>query len=161
MEKIPMTPKGYQALMDELRQLKEIDRPKVIADIAEARGHGDLKENAEYHAAREKQGFIEGRIQELESVISRTEVIEYTRFEGETIRFGATVEVYDEDADKTHHYMIVGHYESDITTNRLSLQAPLSRALIGKAVGEVVAVAAPGGQKSYEIVSVHYKEHKA
>lgn len=159
MEKIPMTPKGYQALMDELRQLKEVERPKVIADIAEARGHGDLKENAEYHAAREKQGFIEGRIQELESVISRTEVIDYTKFDGDLVRFGATVEVYDEDTDKTHHYMIVGHYESDINTNRLSLQAPISRALIGKSVGEVVKVAAPGGQKSYEIVSVKYNEH--
>lgn len=160
MEKIPMTPKGFQVLMDELRQLKEVERPKVIADIAEARGHGDLKENAEYHAAREKQGFIEGRIQELETVISRVDVIEYTKFDGETVRFGATVEVYDEDTDKTSHYVIVGHYESDISKNHLSLQAPLSRALIGKSVGEVVAVAAPGGKKSYEIVSVNYKEHK-
>ena len=161
MEKIPMTPKGFQALMDELRQLKDVERPKVIAEIAEARGHGDLKENAEYHAAREKQGFIEGRIQELETVISRVDVIDHTKFEGDTVRFGATVEVYDEDGDKTLCYMIVGHYEADITKNRLSLQAPLSRALIGKAVGEVVAVAAPGGQKSYEIVSVKYLEHAA
>lgn len=159
MEKIPMTPKGYQMLSDELRQLKEVERPKVIADIAEARGHGDLKENAEYHAAREKQGFIEGRIQELESVISRADVIEFSKFHGDTtVRFGATVQIYEEDADKEHRYMIVGHYEADITQNRLSLQAPLSRALIGKVVGDVVAVAAPGGKKSYEIVSVSYTE---
>jgi transcription elongation factor GreA len=158
MEKIPMTPKGYVLLNDELRQLKEVERPNVIADIAEARGHGDLKENAEYHAAREKQGFIEGRIQELESVLSRAEVIEFTKFHGDTVvRFGATVKIYEEDADKDHHYMIVGHYEADITQNRLSLQAPLSRALIGKGVGDVVAVAAPGGKKSYEILSVSYQ----
>lgn len=159
MEKIPMTPKGYQVLMDELRHLKETERPQIIAAIAEARGHGDLKENAEYHSAREKQGFIEGRIQELESVISRVEVIDYTKFDGDTVRFGATVQVYDESTEKEHRYVIVGHYESDITKNRLSLQAPMARALIGKAVGEVVAVAAPGGQKSYEILSVSYSEH--
>ncbi len=159
MEKIPMTPKGHQALMDELRQLKENDRPQVIQEIAVARDHGDLKENAEYHAAREKQSFIEGRIQELESVLSRVEVIDFTKFEGETVRFGATVQVYEEESEKEHHYMIVGHYEADITQNRLSLQAPLSRALIGKAVGDVVSVVAPGGKKSYEIVSVKYAEH--
>lgn len=159
MEKIPTTPKGYQALMDELRELKEVARPQIIAAIAEARGHGDLRENAEYHSAREKQGFIEGRIQELESVLSRIEVIDYTKFEGDTVRFGATVEVYDEHADLTMRYMIVGHYEADIDKNRLSLQAPLSRALIGKSPGEVVKVATPGGAKSYEIVSVAFSEH--
>ena len=159
MEKIPTTPKGYQALMDELRELKEVARPQIIAAIAEARGHGDLRENAEYHSAREKQGFIEGRIQELESVLSRIEVIDYTKFEGDTVRFGATVEVYDEHADLTMRYMIVGHYEADIDKNRLSLQAPLSRALIGKSPGEVVKVATPGGAKSYEIVSVTFSEH--
>jgi len=159
MEKIPMTPKGHQALMEELRQLKETDRPQVIQEIAVAREHGDLRENAEYHAAREKQSFIEGRIQELESVLSRVEVIDFTKFDGETVRFGATVQVYEEESEKEHRYMIVGHYEADISQNKLSLQAPLSRALIGKAVGDVVAVAAPGGQKSYEIVAVHYTEH--
>jgi transcription elongation factor GreA len=159
MEKIPTTPKGYQALMDELRELKETARPQIIAAIAEARGHGDLKENAEYHSAREKQGFIEGRIQELESVISRVEVIDYTKFVGDTVRFGATVEVYDEHTEVTVTYRIVGHYEADLEKNKLSLQAPLSRALIGKAPGEVVKVATPGGQKSYEIVSVSFEEH--
>lgn len=158
MEKIPTTAKGYQALMDELRELKDVARPAIIAAIAEARGHGDLKENAEYHSAREKQGFIEGRIQELESVISRVEVIDFTKFEGDTVRFGATVELYDEDSEVTSRYMIVGHYEADINKNRLSLQAPLSRALIGKASGDVVKVTTPGGQKSYEIVSVNFHE---
>jgi transcription elongation factor GreA len=158
MEKIPTTPKGHQALMDELRELKETARPQIIAAIAEARGHGDLKENAEYHSAREKQGFIEGRIQELESVISRAEVIDFTKFDGDTVRFGASVELYDEDSEVTTRYMIVGHYESDINKNRLSLQAPLSRALIGKSSGDVVKVTTPGGQKSYEIVSVNFHE---
>lgn len=159
MEKIPTTPKGHQALMDELRELKEVQRPAIITAIAEARGHGDLKENAEYHSAREKQGFIEGRIQELESVIGRAEVIDFTKFDGDTVRFGATVEIYDENAETTAKYMIVGHYEADINKNRLSLQAPLSRALIGKATGDVVKVATPGGQKSYEIVRVSFAEH--
>lgn len=156
MEKIPLTQPGYQALTDELRNLKEVERPKVIADIAEARGHGDLKENAEYHAAREKQGFIEGRIQELETVIARAEVIDSSKFANDSVRFGATVEVYDEQTEQTLNYTIVGHYEADIAKNRLSLQAPLSRALIGKGKGDVVQVAAPGGAKSYEIVNIKY-----
>jgi len=156
MEKIPMTPEGYQFLMDELRNLKEVERPRIIADLSEARGHGDLKENAEYHAARERQSFNEGRIQELESVLARIDVIDYKKFDGETVRFGATVKVYDEDSEQEATYMIVGHYEADITKNRLSLQAPLSRALIGKAPGDVVKVATPGGQKSYEILVVSY-----
>lgn len=159
MEKIPTTPKGYQSLLDELRELKEVARPQIIAAIAEARGHGDLKENAEYHSAKEKQGFIEGRIQELESVISRAEVIDFSKFQGEQVRFGATVELFDEDSEMTSRYMIVGHYESNVEKNRLSLQAPLSRALIGKSTGDVVKVVTPGGQKSYEIVSVSFSEH--
>lgn len=157
MEKIPMTPQGHQALLEELRNLKEIERPKIIADLSEARSHGDLKENAEYHAARERQSFNEGRIQELESVVSRIEVIDYTKFNSDTVRFGATVALYDEDADQEVTYMIVGHYEADITRNRLSLQAPLSRALIGRTVGDVVKVTTPGGQKSYEILSIAYQ----
>ncbi|HEY1096299.1 MAG TPA: transcription elongation factor GreA [Alphaproteobacteria bacterium] len=158
MEKFPMTPAGYAQLMAELRNLKEVERPAVIVEIATARDHGDLKENAEYHAAREKQGFIEGRIQELESVTSRVDVIDTTQFEGITsIRFGAKVEVYAEHNDTQETYFIVGHYEADIKTNRLSIQAPLSRSLIGKVVGDVVKVTTPGGQKSYEIISVSYK----
>lgn len=159
MEKVPMTPNGHQVLMDELRNLKETDRPAVIADISEARGHGDLKENAEYHAAKEKQGFIEGRIQELESVVARAEVIDYTKFTNDAVRFGATVQVYDEQADQEITYIIAGHYESDITKNKLSLQAPLSKALIGKAVGDVVKVTTPGGLKSYEILKISYIAH--
>jgi transcription elongation factor GreA len=159
MEKIPTTPKGFQNLMDELRDLKENARQQIIVAIAEARAHGDLKENAEYHSAREKQGFIEGRIQELESVISRAEVIDFSKFDGDTVRFGASVEVYDEGSEQTIRYMIVGHYEADTSKNRLSLQAPLSRALIGKSIGDVVNVTTPGGQKSYEIISVKFEEH--
>ncbi|MDB5478518.1 MAG: transcription elongation factor GreA [Alphaproteobacteria bacterium] len=156
MEKVPMTPQGHQGLMDELRNLKEVERQKIIADLAEARAHGDLKENAEYHAARERQSFNEGRIQELESVLTRIEVIDYTKFSGDNIRFGATVELYDEQTEQNATYMIVGHYEADINKNRLSLQAPLSRALIGKNPGDVVKVTTPGGQKSYEILTVSY-----
>lgn len=156
MEKIPMTPAGHQNLMDELRTLKEVERPKIIADLSEARGHGDLKENAEYHAARERQAFNEGRIQELENVLGRVEVIDYTKFSDDIIRFGATVHLYDEHSEQEAAYMIVGHYEADITQNRLSLQAPLSRALIGKVVGDVVAVVTPGGQKTYEILKIVY-----
>lgn len=153
-----MTLPGYNSLTAELRQLKESDRPKVIQDIADAREHGDLKENAEYHAARERQGFIEGRIQELEAVISRAEVIDPAQFDGhDTIRFGAKVEVYNEQTEANETYAIVGHYEADITANRLSIQAPLSRALIGKSAGDVVKVVTPGGPKSYEIVAVSYK----
>lgn len=159
MEKVPMTPNGHQVLMDELRNLKEVDRPAVIADIAEARGHGDLKENAEYHAAKEKQGFIEGRIQELESVLARADVIDYTKFTNDAIRFGATIELYDEQTEQETAYSIVGHYEADIAKNRLSLQAPLSKALIGKAAGDVVKVQTPGGLKSYEILKISYIAH--
>lgn len=158
MEKVPMTLSGHTSLLTELRQLKDTDRPKVIQDIAEARDHGDLKENAEYHAARERQGFIEGRIQELEAVISRAEVIDPVQFDGDTvIRFGAKVQVFNEQTEIEETYSIVGHYEADITNNRLSIQAPLSRSLIGKSVGDVVKVTTPGGPKSYEILSVSYK----
>lgn len=151
-----MTPQGFQVLMDELRHLKEVERQKIIVDLQEARSHGDLKENAEYHAARERQGFNEGRIQELESVIARVEVIEYTKFDGDVVRFGATVELYDENTEQTVTYTIVGHYEANIEKNLLSLQAPLSRALIGKSLGDVAKVLAPGGQKSYEILRISY-----
>lgn len=156
MEKVPMTPEGHQFLMDELRHLKEVERPKIIEDLAEARSHGDLKENAEYHAARERQSFNEGRIQELESVMSRIEVIDYKKFDADNVRFGATIDLYDEDTEQEISYMIVGHYEADITKNRLSLQAPLSRGLIGRVVGDVVKVTTPGGQKSYEILKISY-----
>ena len=158
MEKVPMTLSGHDNLVAELRQLKDVDRPKVIQQIAEAREHGDLKENAEYHAAREKQGFIEGRIQELEAVVSRADVIDPTQFDGDTVvKFGAKVDVYNEQTEGNETYSIVGHYEANIADNRLSIQAPLSRSLIGKSVGDVVKVTTPGGLKSYEILSVSYK----
>lgn len=156
MEKVPMTPQGHSKLQAELKNLKEVERPEIIEAIAVARDHGDLKENAEYHSAREKQGFIEGRIQELEAVLSRAEVIDYNKFDGDTIRFGATVKIYDEDADKDLTYQVVGHYEANIENGKLSIQAPLARAIIGKAEGDVVTVQTPGGKKDYEIVSVSY-----
>jgi transcription elongation factor GreA len=159
MEKIPMTQKGYDILSAELKQLKEIDRPKVIDDISEARAHGDLKENAEYHAAREKQSFIEGRIKELEVVLSRSDIIDHTTFTGKTVKFGATVGIFDETTEQESTYIIVGHYEANTKANKLSLQAPMSRALIGKSVGDVVAVQTPNGAKKYEIISVSFEAH--
>ncbi len=156
MDKVPMTRRGYDALGVELKELKENTRPAVIKAIAEAREHGDLSENAEYHAAREKQSFVEGRIQELEGLIGRADVIDPTKFSGETIRFGATVEIVDEDTDEERTYQIVGEAEADIDNGRLNLRSPLARALIGKDVGDSVDVNTPGGGKSYEILTVKY-----
>ncbi|MCP4394040.1 MAG: transcription elongation factor GreA [Alphaproteobacteria bacterium] len=156
MEKIPMTKKGFLALESELKNLKEVERPTVIEAISIAREHGDLSENAEYHAAREKQSFIEGRIKELESVTGLAQIIDPTTMSGETIKFGATVVVADDD-DEESEYQIVGKYEADITRNLISIASPLGRALIGKDVGDCVEVAAPGGSKEYEIVEVEFK----
>ena len=156
MEKIPMTRAGFTALDDELRQLKSVERPAVIRAIAEAREHGDLSENAEYHAAREKQSFIEGRIKELESVISRAEVIDTAKLSG-SIKFGARVVIVDEDTDKELQYQIVGEAEADIERGLLNIKSPLARALIGKDAGDSVEVRTPGGERSYEIVSVRYE----
>ena len=156
MEKIPMTPGGLTALEDELRQLRTIERPAVIRAIAEAREHGDLSENAEYTAAREKQGFIEGRITELEDIISRAQVIDASTMSGDQIRFGAYVTLADEDNDDESVYQIVGMHEADIRSGRLSIHSPLARALIGKHVGDSVEVSTPGGSKSYEIVKVRF-----
>ena len=156
VEKIPMTPGGLKALEDELRQLKSVERPAVIRAIAEAREHGDLSENAEYHAARERQSFIEGRITELEDVISRAQVIDASMLTGDMVRFGATVTLADEDCDDEAVYMIVGAHEADIRSGRLSVHSPLARALIGKHIGESVEVTTPGGSKSYEIVDVRF-----
>ena len=156
MEKIPMTRQGLDALEAELKQLKSIDRPDVIKAIAEAREHGDLSENAEYHAARERQSFIEGRIAELEDVTSRADVIDPSKFSGDVVRFGATVEIVDEDTDDEMTYQIVGAHEADIDQGKLSITAPLSRALIGKSLGDSVEVTSPGGTKSYEILRVQY-----
>jgi transcription elongation factor GreA len=155
MDKIPMTRRGYDALDEELKQLKTEARPAVIRDIAEARAHGDLSENAEYHAAREKQGFIEGRIKELEGVISLAEVIDPAKLSG-SVKFGATVQLVDEDSDEKKTYQIVGEVEANIEAGLLNIRSPLARALIGKNEGESVDVATPGGLRSYEILSVRY-----
>jgi transcription elongation factor GreA len=156
MEKIPMTPPGLAQLEDELRNLKQIERPAVIRAIAEAREHGDLSENAEYHAARERQSFIEGRVSELEDIISRAQVIDITNMTGDQVRFGATVTLADEDSDDEVVYTIVGAHEADIKSGRMSVHSPLARALIGKHLGDTVEVTAPGGSKSYEIVDVRF-----
>lgn len=155
MEKIPMTRAGFDALDAELRQLKSVERPTVIKAIAEAREHGDLSENAEYHAAREKQSFVEGRIKELESIIGRAEVIDPARLSG-AIKFGATVTLVDEDSDEERTYQIVGEAEADIERGLLNIKSPLARALIGKDEGDSVEVRTPGGDKSYEVLSIRF-----
>jgi transcription elongation factor GreA len=157
MTKIPMTADGFTRLEDELRHLKAVERPAVIRAIAEAREHGDLSENAEYHAARERQSFIEGRVAELEDKISRAEVIDVSRLSGKKVKFGATVTLLDEDTEEKASYQIVGQDESDIAAKRLSISSPLARALIGKHVGDTIEVTTPGGSKSYEITKVAFK----
>jgi len=156
MEKIPMTRGGFETLDAELRDLKSVQRPSVIRAIAEAREHGDLSENAEYHAARERQSFIEGRIRELESILGRAEVIDPAKLSG-SIKFGATVTVIDEDTEETHTYTIVGEVEASIEQGLLNIKSPLARALIGKDEGDSVEVATPRGARSYEVVSVQYR----
>jgi transcription elongation factor GreA len=156
MEKVPMTKQGHAALNAELKTLKEETRPAVIRAIAEAREHGDLSENAEYHAARERQSFVEGRIAEIEDLIGRAEVIDPARFSDGTVRFGATVEIVDEDTDEEKVYQIVGEPEADIDNGKLNLRSPLARALIGKEKGDSVEVMTPGGGRSYEILNVRY-----
>lgn len=155
MEKIPMTRAGHAALDQELRALKSVERPAVIKAIAEAREHGDLSENAEYHAARERQSFVEGRIKEIESLLSRAEVIDPARLSG-AIKFGATVTLVDEDSDEERTYQIVGEAEADIEAGLLNIRSPLARALIGKDEGDSVEVRTPGGEKSYEVLSIRY-----
>ena len=156
MDKIPMTAGGLMQLEAELRNLKDVERNAVIRAISEAREHGDLSENAEYHAARERQSFIEGRIKELESIISYAEVIDPTKLSGDVVRFGATLLLADEDTDEERTYQIVGQHESDIESGLLSVVSPLARGLIGKSLGDSVEVKTPGGSKSYEIVKVDY-----
>ena len=158
MDKVPMTQKGYDKLVAELKDLKSNQRPAVIAAIAEAREHGDLSENAEYHAAREQQSFIEGRIQELEGVIGAADVIDITKFSGETVKFGATVTIVDEETDEEKTVQIVGAYESDADNGQISLTSPIARALIGKSVGDSVTVRTPKGEADYEILDVEYKK---
>ena len=156
MEKIPMTRMGFDGLDRELRQLKGVERPAVIRAIAEAREHGDLSENAEYHSAREKQSFIEGRIKELEAVISRAEVIDTSKLSG-SIKFGARVTLLDEDTDEEKTFQLVGEQEADLERGLLNVRSPLARALIGKDEGDSVEVTTPGGEKSYEILSIRYE----
>jgi transcription elongation factor GreA len=158
MEKTPMTARGAEALREELNELKTVARPKVIAAIAEAREHGDLKENAEYHAAREQQGFIEGRIQEIEGKLGSAQIIDPTSLNaGGKVVFGATVDLLDVESDKEVTYQIVGEDESDIKLGRISVTSPIARALIGKEVDDVAEVQAPGGMREYEILEVRYE----
>lgn len=155
MEKIPLTKPGYDKMNVELKHLKSVERPAIIRAIAEAREHGDLSENAEYHSAKEKQSFIEGRVKELESIISLADVIDLTRLSG-TIKFGAHVKLVDEDTDKEISYQIVGEYEANIEAGLLNIKSPLARALIGKDEGDSVKVRTPGGVRSYEILSISF-----
>lgn len=158
MTKIPMTADGYARLEEELKHLKGVARPEVIRAIAEAREHGDISENAEYHAARERQSFIEGRLAELEDKISRAEVIDPASLSGKQVKFGAHVTLIDEDTDEKSIYQIVGEDEADIKAKRLAITSPLARALVGKSVGDSVEVTTPGGSRSYEISKVAFKK---
>ncbi|MBA4805049.1 MAG: transcription elongation factor GreA [Caulobacterales bacterium RIFCSPHIGHO2_01_FULL_70_19] len=157
MEKVPMTAEGYRVLDDQLKQLKSVERPSVIAAISEAREHGDLSENAEYHAAKERQGWIEGQIAEIEDKISRAQVIDVTKLSGDVVKFGATVTVVDEDTEEEGTYQIVGEHEADVKAGKISVSSPIARALISKEVGDVVEVNTPGGVKAYEILKVEWK----
>lgn len=157
MERFPMTPSGLTKLQDELRRLKSEERPAIIRAIAEARAHGDLSENAEYHAAKERQSFVEGRIAELEDKTSRAEVIDPSTMSGDTVRFGATVKLVDEETDDENEYQIVGADEADIEEGRISITSPIARAMIGKTSGDQIEVHAPGGARYYEILNVAYR----
>jgi transcription elongation factor GreA len=156
MEKIHMTPEGFKHLEDELKNLKFVDRPAVVNAIAEARAHGDLSENAEYHYAKDKQGFIEGRIRELEAKLSRAEVIDIRKLGGTGVKFGSTVTVFDESTDEEIAYKIVGVDEANVKKKLLSIEAPLAKALIGKNVGDEIKLETPSGKKQYEIVKIEY-----
>ena len=157
MDKMPMTREGLRNLEDELKRLRTEERPSVIKAIAEAREHGDLSENAEYHAARERQSYIEGRLAELEDVISRSDVIDTSKLTGDVVYFGATVLVVDEDTDEESTYQIVGAHEADAEAGKLSVTSPLARALIGKKLGDLVEVETPRGHKAYKICKVRFK----
>jgi transcription elongation factor GreA len=156
MDKIPMTAAGYARLEAEIKRLKTVERPAIIRQIQEARTHGDLSENAEYHAAKERQGFIEGRVLELEDKISRAQVIDVSKLSGNSIKFGATVTLIDEDTDEKSRYQIVGEIEADVKDGRISITSPMARALIGKTKGDTVEVMTPGGGRSYTVTKVEY-----
>ncbi|MCZ8185533.1 MAG: transcription elongation factor GreA [Beijerinckiaceae bacterium] len=157
MERIPMTANGYRMLEEELKHRQTVERPRIILAIQEARAHGDLSENAEYSSAKEAQSLNEGRIGELESLISRAEVIEVSKLSGNTIKFGATVKLVDEDTEEEKAYQIVGDVEADVRSGRVSISSPIARALIGKKVGDTVEVNTPGGGKSYEVVEISFR----
>ncbi len=151
-----MTAEGYQALDEELKRLKTIERPAVIAAIAEARSHGDLSENAEYHAAKERQGWIEGQIADIEDKMARAQVIDVSKLSGNQVKFGATVSLVDEDTEEEARYQIVGEHEADVKRGKVSITSPIARAIIGKEMGDVVEVNTPGGVKAYEILKVEW-----
>lgn len=157
MDRIPMTAEGHLALQNELKMLKSVERPSIIAAIAEARSHGDLSENAEYHAAKEKQSFIEGRINEIDNKLARADVIDITKLEGGKVRFGATVTIIDVDSEEQSTYKIVGEDEANVKEGKISVTSPLSRAMIGKEEGDEAEVAAPSGARAYEIAKVEYR----
>jgi transcription elongation factor GreA len=157
MVKFPITQKGYEKLEEEIKHLKHVERPKIIEDIATAKDFGDLSENAEYHSAREKQSFIEGRIIDLEDKIARAEIIDISKLSGNSIKFGATVKLIDDETDENVVYQIVGEYEADINKKRISIVSPIAKALIGKSKGDIVEVHTPKRSKSYEVVEVEYK----
>jgi transcription elongation factor GreA len=156
MEKVPMTAGGYHALDEELKRLKTVERPNVVAAIAEARAHGDLSENAEYHAAKDRQGWIEGQIAEIEDRMARAQVIDVSKLSGKQIKFGATVSVIDEDTDEKARYQIVGEHEADVRSGKVSITSPIARAMIGKEKGDTVEVNTPSGVKAYEITKVEW-----
>lgn len=156
MNKVPMTLGGYDSLKEELRWRQQEERPRIIDAISEARAHGDLSENAEYHAAKEAQSLNEGRISELEDLIARAEVIDVKKLSGDTVKFGATVVLIDEDTEEEKTYQIVGDQEADVKSGRISISSPIARALIGKGVGDTVEVNAPGGARGYEVLKVRY-----
>ena len=157
MEKVPMTEAGHAAMMDEIKHLKVVERPRIIRAIEEARSHGDLSENAEYHAAKEQQGWLEARVAELEDKISRADVIDVTKLSGDTVKFGAYVTLIDEETDEKAIYQIVGEFEADVKKGLISVTSPIARALIGKRKGDSVEVSTPGGGKSYEILKIRYQ----
>ena len=156
MEKVPMTADGYAAMEAEIRHLKTVERPRIIQAIADARAHGDLSENAEYHAAKEQQGLNEARVADLEDKLSRADVIDVSRLSGKQVKFGATVTLVDEDTDEEVRYQIVGEFEADVKESKISITSPIARALIGKTVGDSVEVSTPGGGKCYEILTVQF-----
>jgi transcription elongation factor GreA len=157
MEKVPMTAEGYAALEAEIRHLKSVERPRIIKQIADARTHGDLSENAEYHAAKEQQGITEARVADLEDKLSRADIIDVSKLKGDQVMFGATVTLLDEDTDGKVKYRIVGELEANVRSGKISITSPLSRALLGKRKKDIVEVSTPGGGKSYKVVKVEFK----